>query len=156
MTHLAATTGTAATTAATTGTAAAVPARSRRARIALRTTAILLAAFFGLASGLPKLFAAPAAVEAFDSIGWGAPGMYAIGALEVAGAVGLVVPLLAGLAPIGLGALMVGACAMQIVVFDGENAATPLILLVPLAVLARAHRNRNRDLVSLLRRRPAA
>ncbi|MYW66412.1 DoxX family protein [Streptomyces sp. SID8379] len=131
------------------------PARSRRARIALRTTAIVLAAFFGIASGAPKLFAAPAAVEAFDSIGWGAPGMYAIGLLELAGAIGLLVPVLSGLAPIGLSALMVGAFAMQVVAFGGENAATPLILLVPLVVLARAHRGRNRELAALLLRRGA-
>ncbi|MEV1021584.1 DoxX family protein [Streptomyces sp. NPDC050264] len=134
---------------------AAAPARSRRARIALRTTAIVLAAFFGIASGLPKLFAAPAAVEAFDSLGWGAVGMYAIGALELAGAIGLLVPVLSGPAPIGLGALMVGACVTQIVAFDGENAATPLILIVPLAALAWAHRGRNRELAALLLRRGA-
>ncbi|MET9497537.1 DoxX family protein [Streptomyces sp. NPDC006552] len=144
MTHLAAATA-----------PAAVPARSRRARIALRTTAILLAAFFGLASALPKLFAASAAVEAFDSLGWGAPGMYAIGALELAWAIGLLVPVLSGLAPIGLSALMVGACATQIVAFDGQNAATPLILIVPLAALARSHRTRNAELLSLLTRRTA-
>ncbi|GAA2288569.1 DoxX family protein [Streptomyces kunmingensis] len=135
---------------------ATAPVRSRRARIALRTTAILLAAFFGAASGLPKLFAAPAAVEAFDSIGWGALGMYAIGAVEVAGAIGLVVPVLSGLAPIGLSTLMVGAFFMQVVAFDGENAATPLILLVPLVALAWAHRGRNRELAALLSRRDAA
>ncbi|MFJ8823396.1 DoxX family protein [Streptomyces sp. NPDC102467] len=134
---------------------AVAPVRSRRARIALRTAAIVLAAFFGLASGLPKLIAHPTAVEAFDSIGWGAVGMYAIGALELAGAIGLLVPVLQGLAPIGLSALMVGACVMQIVVFDGENAATPLILIVPLAALAWAHRGRNRELAALLVRRGA-
>ncbi|MFZ3556792.1 MULTISPECIES: DoxX family protein [unclassified Streptomyces] len=141
--------------AATAAAPATTPVRSRRARIALRTTAIVLGAFFALASGAPKLFAAPAAVEAFDGLGWGALGMYAIGALEVAGGIGLLVPVLSGLAPIGLSALMVGACVTQIVAFDGENAATPLILLIPLVVLARAHRARNRQLVALLLRRDA-
>lgn len=133
----------------------ATPARSRRARIVLRTTAIVLAAFFGFASALPKLFGASAAVEAFDTIGWGATGMYVIGALELAGAVALLVPVLSGVAPIALSALMVGACVTQIVAFDGQNAATPLILIVPLAFLARAHRGRNRDLAALLLRRGA-
>lgn len=146
MTNLAATPAASATT---------VPVRSRRARITLRTTAILLALFFGVASGAPKLFAAPAAVEAFDSLGWGALGMYAIGVAEVAGAIGLVVPVLSGLAPIGLSALMVGAFVTQVVAFGGENAATPLILIVPLAALAWAHRGRNRELLALLTRRPA-
>ncbi|MBO1335395.1 DoxX family protein [Streptomyces sp. VRA16 Mangrove soil] len=131
---------------------AAAPVRSRRARIALNTTAIVLAAFFAVASALPKLFAVSAAVDSFDTIGWGAPGMYTIGALELAGAVGLLVPVLSGFAPVALSGLMVGACVTQIVAFDGENAATPLILMVPLLVLAWARRGRNRELVALVRR----
>ncbi|WP_353941938.1 DoxX family protein [Streptomyces sp. HUAS MG91] len=131
---------------------AAAPVRSRRARIALNTTAIVLAAFFAVASALPKLFAVSAAVDSFDTIGWGAPGMYTIGALELAGAVALLVPVLSGVAPIALSALMVGACVTQIVVFDGENAATPLILMVPLVVLAWVRREKNRELLALVRR----
>ncbi|MFI7340704.1 DoxX family protein [Streptomyces sp. NPDC050085] len=139
-----------------TAAASAAPVvRSRRARITLRTVTIVLAAFFGFASALPKLFAVSQAKDAFDTIGWGAPGMYAIGALELAGAIGLLVPVLSGVTPIALSALMVGACVTQIVAFDGENAATPLILIVPLAALAWANRGRNRELVSLLLRRDA-
>ncbi|WP_420033093.1 DoxX family protein [Streptomyces sp. cg28] len=130
----------------------AAPVRSRRARIALTTTTVVLAAFFAVASALPKLFAVSAAVESFDTIGWGATGMYVIGALELAGAVALLVPVLSGVAPIALSALMVGACVTQIVAFDGENAATPLILMVPLGVLAWARREKNRELVALVRR----
>ncbi|MFD8568299.1 DoxX family protein [Streptomyces sp. NPDC059639] len=130
----------------------AAPVRSRRARIALNATTIVLAAFFAVASALPKLFAVSAAVDSFDTIGWGATGMYIIGALELAGAVALLVPVLSGVAPIALSALMVGACVTQIVAFDGENAATPLILMIPLAVLAWARRARNRELLALVRR----
>ncbi|MFJ4712400.1 DoxX family protein [Streptomyces sp. NPDC088785] len=128
------------------------PARSRRARIALTTTTVVLAAFFALASALPKLFAVSAAVDSFETIGWGATGMYVIGALELAGAVALLVPVLSGVAPIALGALMIGACVTQIVSFGGENAATPLLLLIPLGILARARRDRNRELLALVRR----
>ncbi|WP_338695455.1 DoxX family protein [Streptomyces sp. Q6] len=132
--------------------ASGAPVRSRAARVTLRTVTVVLALFFGLASALPKLIAHPTAVEAFDTIGWGAAGMYAIGVLELAGAIGLLVPVLSGVTPIALSALMVGACVTQIVSFGGENAATPLILLVPLAFLARANRGRNRDLLALVRR----
>lgn len=131
---------------------AVAPVRSRAARITLHTVTVVLAPFYGIASGLPKLIAHPTAVEAFDGIGWGRPGMYAIGVLEVAGAVGLLVPVLSGLAALGLGVLMVGAFFMQVVVFHGENAATPVILLVPLAALAWTRRARNRELLTLLRR----
>ncbi|NEB81389.1 DoxX family protein [Streptomyces sp. SID14478] len=134
---------------------AAAPARTRRARITLRTVTIVLAAFFGFASALPKLFAVHQAVESFETMGWGTTGMYLIGALELAGAIGLLVPVLSGVTPIALSALMVGACITQIVAFDGENAATPLILIVPLAALAWANRGRNRELAALLLRRGA-
>nr|WP_237536959.1 DoxX family protein [Streptomyces sp. SID5785] len=129
------------------------PARSRAARIALRTVTVLLALFFAFASALPKLIGHSSAVESFDTIGWGAPGMYAIGALELAGAVGLLIPVLAGVTPIALSALMAGAFVTQLTVFDGENAATPLILMVPLLVLARVRRGHNRAWVAALRRR---
>ncbi|QNS08974.1 DoxX family protein [Streptomyces xanthii] len=132
--------------------AVAAPARSRAARIALRTVTVLLALFFAFASALPKLIGHASAVEAFDRIGWGAPGMYAIGLLELAGAIGLLVPVLSGVTPIALCGLLVGAFITQLTVFDGENAATPLILMVPLVVLAWARRAHDRELIALLRR----
>ncbi|MET8943437.1 DoxX family protein [Streptomyces sp. NPDC004542] len=137
------------------------PARDRRARvtrIALRTVQVLLALFYGIASALPKLIAHPSAVESFDRIGWGSAAMYTIGALELAGAVALLVPVLQSLAATALGALMVGAFIVQITAFDGQNAATPLILIMPLAVIAWARRGHNADLRLLLRpaRRRAA
>ncbi|MEV0980433.1 DoxX family protein [Streptomyces sp. NPDC049915] len=126
--------------------------RRRYARIALRTVQVLLALFYAFASALPKLIAHPTAVESFDRIGWGSAGMYAIGLLELAGAIALLVPVLQSVAAVSLSALMVGAFIVQVTVFDGQNAATPLILLVPLALIAWARRQRNADLVAMLRR----
>ncbi|MGW0204416.1 DoxX family protein [Streptomyces sp. NPDC003233] len=127
--------------------------RRRAARVALRTVQVLLALFYGIASALPKLIAHPSAVEAFDKIGWGSGAMYTIGALELAGAVALLVPVLQSLAAIALSALMVGAFVVQLTVFDGQNAATPLILMVPLILIAWARREHNGELLRLLRRR---
>lgn len=79
--------------------------------------------------------------------------MYVIGVLELAGAIALLVPVLSGVAPIALGALMAGAFVVQMSYFDGENAATPLILIVPLALLAWTRRRSNADLVRLVKRR---
>ncbi|MCS0603334.1 DoxX family protein [Streptomyces sp. LP11] len=124
----------------------------RWARIALRSLQILLALFYGVASALPKLIAHPSAVESFDHIGWGTGAMYTIGALELAGAVGLLIPVLQSVAATALGMLMVGAFIVQLTVFDGQNAATPLILIVPLTVIAWARRGHNRELRRLLRR----
>jgi hypothetical protein len=127
--------------------------RSRRAEISLCALQIALALFYGLASALPKLIAHPSAAESFDRIGWGHPGMYTIGALELAGAVALVIPLLTPVAAMALSGLMVGAFIVQLTVFDGQYAATPLILLVPLALIAWARRHRVTDLARLVLRR---
>ncbi|WP_369196307.1 DoxX family protein [Streptomyces djakartensis] len=128
-------------------------ARGRRARIALRALQILLALFYAVASALPKLIGHASAAESFDRLGWGSAGMYTIGALELAGAVALLIPVLQSVAAMALGALMVGACVVQVAVFDGQNAAMPLILLVPLALIAWARRRHNADLLRLLRLR---
>ncbi|MFJ9540733.1 DoxX family protein [Streptomyces sp. NPDC101225] len=128
-------------------------ARGRRARIALRTVQVLIALFYVIASALPKLIGNQYAVDAFDKIGWGGAGMYTIGALELAGGVALLVPVLQSVAAIALSALMVGAFVVQMTVFGGENAATPLILIVPLALIAWARRGSTTDLLRLVRRR---
>ncbi|MFJ5777195.1 DoxX family protein [Streptomyces sp. NPDC093094] len=126
--------------------------RGRRARTALRGLQIVLALFFGIASALPKLIGHSTAAEIFDEIGWGSVGMYGVGVLELAGAIGLLVPVLQSVAALGLGGLMAGAFFFQMTVFDGENAATPLILVVPLALIAWARRDRNAQLLRLVRR----
>ncbi|MFI6372695.1 DoxX family protein [Streptomyces sp. NPDC050546] len=128
-------------------------ARGRRARIALRGLQVLLALFYAIPSALPKLIAHPSAAESFEKLGWGSAGMYTIGVLELAGAVALLIPVLQSVAAVALSALMVGAFVVQVAVFDGQYAATPLILIVPLALIAWARRGHNADLMRLLRRR---
>ncbi|MFI0516154.1 DoxX family protein [Streptomyces sp. WSLK1-5] len=128
-------------------------ARGRRARIALRTLQVVLALFYVIASALPKLIAHPSAVEGFDRMGWGSAGMYTIGLLELAGGIALLIPVLQSVAAVALSALMVGAFVVQLTYFDGENAATPLILMIPLALIAWARRGHNADLLRLVRRR---
>ncbi|MFB8179751.1 DoxX family protein [Streptomyces sp. NPDC055966] len=126
--------------------------RARWAGVALRSVQVLLALFYGIASALPKLIAHPSAVESFDKIGWGGGAMYTIGALELAGAVALLIPLLQSVAAIALSALMVGAFVVQLTAFHGQNAATPVILMVPLIAIAWARRGSNRALLGLVRR----
>ncbi|MFE1026194.1 DoxX family protein [Streptomyces sp. NPDC058818] len=149
---------TAATASATATTAAAASAnlvastRGRGARIALRAVQVLLALFFAVASAAPKLVAHSSAADSFAEMGWGNAGMYAIGVLELAGAIALFIPALQSVAATALSALMVGAFVVQLTYFDGENAATPLILLVPLLVIAWARRGHNEELLRLARR----
>ena len=128
-------------------------ARGRRARIALRGLQVVLALFMGFASALPKLIAHPSAVESFEEMGWGSAGMYAIGFLELAGAVALLIPVLQSVSAVALSALMVGAFIVQLAYFDGEYAITPLILILPLALIAWARRGSNAELLRLVRRR---
>jgi uncharacterized membrane protein YphA (DoxX/SURF4 family) len=79
--------------------------------------------------------------------------MHTIGALELAGVIALLIPVLQSVAAMALSALMVGAFVVQIAVFDGQYAATLLILIVPLVLIAWAQRGHNADLLRLLRRR---
>ncbi|MDN3242648.1 DoxX family protein [Glycomyces tritici] len=96
---------------------------------------ILLGAFMIVASGTPKLFGVEAAAEGFDLIGWGDWFMYLVGALEIAGGIGLLIPRVAGLAAIGLGLLMIGAAIFNAAILD-YPVITPLILLVLFAGVA--------------------
>lgn len=71
----------------------------------------------------------PAMVQMFAEIGVGQWFRYAIGALEVAGAGGVLVPRLSGLAALGLACVMIGAALTNAVVL-GTSPLLPLALLV--------------------------
>ena len=67
---------------------------------------------------------------------------YVVGALELAGGVGLLVPRLAGLAALGLVGLMIGAGYTQVVVLQNPVfVITPIILGVLAAVVAWGRRD---------------
>ncbi|MFJ4833885.1 DoxX family protein [Streptomyces sp. NPDC088747] len=136
----------------TTSAAAGTP-RSRDARISLGALQITLALFYAFASALPKLIAHPSAAESFDKLGWGSTGMYTIGALELAGAIALLIPLLSSVGAVALSALMVGAFIVNVTVVQGSYVATPLILILPLALIACARRSHTTELLRLVRRR---
>ncbi|MGW3632388.1 DoxX family protein [Streptomyces sp. NPDC005122] len=127
--------------------------RARGARITLGALQIVLGLFYVFASALPKLIAHPSAAESFDKLGWGSTGMYLIGTLELAGGVALLIPLLSSVAAVALSALMVGAFIVNVTVLHGPYVATPLILILPLALIAWARRSHNAELVRLVRRR---
>lgn len=104
---------------------------------ALWVLQVLVAAFFLVAAAGPKLFGEAYAVEMFSQIGAGQWFRYAIGVLELAGAVGLLVPRLAGPAALGLVGLMVGAIITQIMVLGSPiMALTPAFLGVVIGVIA--------------------
>lgn len=112
----------------TTSSAAAI--RGRALSATLWGMQVLLAAFFLLAAAGPKLLGEPLAVDMFAQIGVGQWLRYLVGVLELAGAIGLLVPRLAGLAALGLVGLMVGAALTQVFVFGSAvMALTPAILI---------------------------
>jgi uncharacterized membrane protein YphA (DoxX/SURF4 family) len=111
--------------------------------------AVLAFQFAG--GGLLKLSGSPEMVDLFASIGAGQWLRYVVGALEVAGAVGLLVPQLSGLAALGLAALMVGATVINLLVID-ESPWLPVGLLLVSAVIAWGRRSRTRALAARLKR----
>lgn len=110
----------------------------------------MAAAVFVLGA-LPKLAGAPQAVAGFDAIGFGDWVRYLIGALEVAGAAALLVPLLAGVAGLAFVGLMIGAVLTQLLVFGGEMVIYPTAMLVLVAIIAWGRRRRTARLVELMR-----
>ncbi|MFE9423059.1 DoxX family protein [Kitasatospora sp. NPDC006697] len=121
----------------TTTSTAAVAAPSSKAVVrTVWTLRILLALFFAFASALPKLLALSSATVVFDAIGAGHWFMYLTGAIELAGAVGLLLRRLAGPAATALIVFLVFAFLTQLTAMHGENAGTPFFFMVPLAVIA--------------------
>lgn len=146
------TSGTPSTSPSTPSTSAAVPGSraGRRADIAVRILQVILALVY-VGAAVPKLMAQSAAADSFGQIGFGMWFMYVIGILEIAGAVALVTPWLSGLAALALIGLMAGAFLTQLTVFHGHDALVPLLLVVPLAVVAWFRRGTVVQLPALLR-----
>lgn len=69
----------------------------------------VLLAFQFAGGGVFKLIGAPEMVAMFTTIGAGQWFRYLVGTLEIAGALGLLIPRLSGLAAFGLAGLLVGA-----------------------------------------------
>jgi putative oxidoreductase len=101
----------------------------------------VLGALFFAYAGFGKLTGSNAmAVEAFDQIGFGSWFLVTVGLLELLGAVGLLVPTLAGLAALCLAVLAASAVFVELVVVDGGGPAAALVglvLAVTVAVLRR-------------------
>lgn len=135
--------------------AASAPARSvrhgRGRHISLLVLQVILGLFYVIASAVPKLTAHSSAVESFEEIGLGMWLMYAVGLLELVGGIALATPWLSGLAAVCFIALMIGAFTVQMTVFDGEYAVTPVLMTLPLALIAWGRWDTVRALPGLLR-----
>lgn len=125
----------------TRGAATTRPDRSRRLRTTgAWTVQVVLASQFA-AGGALKLINDPQMLAMFTGIGAGQWLRVLVGVLEVAAAVGLLVPRSAGAAAAGLVALMAGAAITNVVAL-GTSPALPLVLglLATVVVLRRSAR----------------
>ncbi|SFO75459.1 DoxX-like family protein [Actinomadura madurae] len=139
-------------TTAQTGTAQTAPGERRTLRRVLWGAQIFIAAFLLFASALPKFAGQAEAVRTFEEIGWGQWFRYVTGAVEAAGAIGLVVPRLAGLAAAGLIGLMAGAALTQLLVLEPAWALMPAGLAVVFAAVVWDRRAESREVLRSLKR----
>jgi len=123
--------------------------RPRAATVALWALQIALAAALGMA-GVSKLAGAPAMIQLFDAVGVGQWLRYVTGALEMLGAVALLVPRVASLGALLLIGVMSGAVLSHLVALHTSPAA-PLGLLAGLAVVAFVRRREIAAWVARLR-----
>lgn len=127
------------TTMATTTT---VTSTRGRIRTALSWVLRLGLALQFASGGLLKLFGEAQMTVMFAEIGAGQWLRIVVGALELAGAAGLLVPRLARAAAVGLVALMIGAAVTNVTAL-GTSPALPLVFLLLAAAVAvsrRGHR----------------
>ena len=113
---------------------------SKSKTIAVWVICVLLAALFAFA-GLPKVMGDPRAVECFAKGGFPDWFRLFIGAAELSGAVGLLIPRLRFWAASGLFIIMIGAVTTHLRAGDSPDkvapAATALVLTALIAWLTR-------------------
>lgn len=122
--------------------------RGRATNVVLWVLQAVLAIQFAFA-GVLKLSGAPEMVDLFAQIGAGQWLRYTVGVLEVNGAIGLLVPLLSGLAALGVAVLMLGATITNQFVIE-EGPWLPIVLLAVGAVVARGRWARTVSLAGML------
>ena len=127
----------------------------RRTSILLWAVQIPLAAFF-VSVAVPKLTGSHQAVQEFGLIGAGQWLRYFVGTAELAGAIGLLTPWLAGLAAAGLAADMAGASIINATVLHNTTFGSLVWMTVPLcavcALLAYGRRQQIKGLAAALGR----
>ena len=89
-----------------------------------------LLAFAFLGSGVTKLMGQEMHVQNFERWGFSTTFMYLIGALEVLGAMGVLIMKLRPLAGLGLGLLMIGAVGTHVAFGEWSMILPPFILMI--------------------------
>jgi uncharacterized membrane protein len=117
------------------------------------TLQVLLGAFFIFVS-MGKLTLSPDVVAGFSALGAGHGFIYFVGACELAGGIGLLIPRLSGVAAIGLVGLMIGATITNLFLLPGmaSSAVMTVALVVVFAFVARLRARHTRALIRQLKR----
>ncbi|HZM82949.1 MAG TPA: DoxX family protein [Candidatus Limnocylindrales bacterium] len=137
-----------------TATTATTAVRPRRVlAIVSWTLQVLLGAFFIFVS-VPKLTLHPDVVVGFSALGTGHWFIYFVGACELAGGIGLMIPRLSGVAAIGLAGLMIGATITNLFLLPGmaSAAVVTVALGVAFVFIARLRARQTRALIRQLKR----
>ncbi|MEU6717357.1 DoxX family protein [Nonomuraea sp. NPDC046802] len=130
--------------------ATASAARHLALNIALWVLQAFLAFTF-LSAGYTKLSGDPLQVELFANVGVGQWLRHLTGVLEIAGAIGVLIPPLSGLAACGLAGIMVSAIVITVLVVPGDLwAPSGFLVLSLLVVLGRW--SRTKALIGTFRR----
>ncbi|WP_043640082.1 DoxX family protein [Nonomuraea candida] len=111
----------------------------RLAGVALWALQIVVAGFFVM-SAVAKFTNAEPSASTFVAIGLGDWFRHLVGVLEVTGAVGLLVPRLAGVAGLAFVGLMAGAVLTEAFV-SGGSVVLPLVMMALCAVIAWGRRS---------------
>jgi len=111
------------------------------ANVTLTALSILLALVFVYTS-YTKFSGSAVSIQTFDEIGVGQWLRYVTAGLELAGAIGLLIPKLTGLAAACLTALLVGAVLSQVLLVSEPSVATPAVLMLLTGLLAWFRRDR--------------
>jgi uncharacterized membrane protein YphA (DoxX/SURF4 family) len=123
-----------------------------RANTLMWAAQIVLAVFFAFAA-VPKLTGAHSAVTMFGQIGAGQWLRYLAGTAELAGAVGLLTPRLAGLAAAGLAADMAGATIINAAVLHSAAVAMTVPLCAAFILIAARRRAQIKNLAAAITHR---
>lgn len=108
----------------------------------------LLVAFQFAGGGWFKLSGAPVMVDMFATIGAGQWFRVLVGTLEIAGAIGLLIPRMAGLAALGLSGLLVGAIATNLFILNADP-WLPIGMLLMCALIAWGRWSQTRQVMTL-------
>ncbi|GAA3747748.1 DoxX family protein [Salinactinospora qingdaonensis] len=115
---------------------------------------VLLAIYFIAFGALPKFSGAPAQVEMFEDIGLGQWFRYFTGLCELGGAIGLLIPMVGGLAALGLVGVMGGAALSNLFLITDatEGVVVNVVVAVPLLLIAWGRWPETKRLPALLKR----